>query len=196
MRCCLKSVSAAAASIVAAMYCVWVLATSPCCDNSVLLSVLRSESRFDCAWLSCWSAFIVEIITSGLDVSTSRSPAFTVWPATTSIRSTRAVAGAVTCWICSGTSVPGPRISRIMSPRRTESWIDTDRSTVGAAGLSLATAMVVITTASTATPMPMFRPVFFWGGRATSTRYPQGQVAGAKHVWPIRYKASAVPPNA
>ena len=52
--------------------------------------------------------------------------------------------------MCSGTRLPGPRTSRTMSPRRTESMYIVAASTVGAAGFSFARATVTMMTSKNA----------------------------------------------
>jgi len=100
-------------------------------------------------------------------------------------RSTRAEACAVIQRMRSGTRVPGPRTSRTMSPRRTESIIRVAISTVGAAGLSRESAMVMSTSASAAAPMAMLRPVFLRGALAISISDAGGGMPNAERVEPV-----------
>ncbi len=70
--------------------------------------------------------------------------------------------------MCSGTSVPGPRTSRTISPRRTESTHSVPRSTVGAAGLRLVRKTVSNTTAPAAIPPRTYRRYCGAGARGMS----------------------------
>ena len=99
----------------------------------------RASGVTSAAWaaLSACSAFSAWICWSGFDVSSRTSPVFTLWPDSATSLSTRALACAEIQVMCSGTRLPGPRTSRTMSPRRTESMYSVAASTVGAAGLSL-----------------------------------------------------------
>jgi len=63
------------------------------------------------------------------------------------MRSTRALVSAAIQRISRGTSVPGPRTSRSMSPRLTVSSHRLERATPGAAGCSDASAQPTSTTA-------------------------------------------------
>src|SRR6266480_4808317 len=71
--------------------------------------------------------------------------------------------------MCSGTSVPGPRTSRTISPRRTESTHRVARSTVGAAGFKLVRKIVSKMIAPAPMPAFTYRPVLGRGGRGMST---------------------------
>ena len=116
---------------------------------------------------------MVWICRSGLLISSSTCPAPTFSPDSAAFRSTRADACAVIQRICSGTRVPGPRTSRITSPRATESMRIATRCTVGAAGSSRESAIVARITAAAPAPMAMLRPVFFCGARAISIEVSQ-----------------------
>src|SRR5438876_10551019 len=73
--------------------------------------------------------------------------------------------------MCSGTSVPGPRPSRPISPRRTESTNRVARSQLGAAGVKLVGKTVSERSAHAPMPAFTYRPVLGWGARAMSTSY-------------------------
>ena len=64
------------------------------------------------------------------------------------IRSTRPSVRAVISIVFSGTSVPSPRTSRSIGPRRTVSGQSVDISTPGAAGFNFASPMVIPTPAT------------------------------------------------
>jgi hypothetical protein len=83
-------------------------------------------------------------------ISTSTVSGSTTAPGLTSTRSTRASLAAAIQRTSRGTSTPGPRTCRSISPRSTVSMYSDARSTEGAAGSSLATRMP--SAAKTVTP--------------------------------------------
>src|SRR3989442_1224924 len=168
------SESATAASRVAWRYRVRVDATTPACVRRAPCRLVRKFTRSPSAAVSWRCASSASIWTSGFASSSSTVFACTGMPGWTKMRSTRAGVSAEIQRMCSGTSVPGPRTSRTIVPRRTPSSDTISRSTLGAAGFKLASRIVMRRRPPAATPPCTYRLRFLVGARGMSTGSRQG----------------------